>query len=172
VRVEGLEPFVLDLRKHQPPFYAAHLFSMGAVLPAWRKGGTGSMVIDWPAAAMANPGVGEAATGLQATSDSGLNLDMNKLLQPKSVPVAAAPAPRELGKDGEVTFETFLEIMQGIAREQVPPEKIDAYAEQFGVPEGTWNTVQLYWLRKLSRNIKLSIAYARAMAAVSVPPQA
>jgi hypothetical protein len=49
------------------PGYAAHLPVVGATLPAWQTrgllGGEGIM-IDWPAAAMARPGVGEPSQAL------------------------------------------------------------------------------------------------------------
>jgi len=46
------------------PFYATHLMAVGAVLPAWHvKGMMGEkLILDWPAAAEATPGIGVAAT--------------------------------------------------------------------------------------------------------------
>lgn len=46
------------------PFYATHLMAVGAVLPAWHvKGMMGErLILDWPAAAEATPGIGVAPT--------------------------------------------------------------------------------------------------------------
>lgn len=48
-----------------PPFYAAHLPAVGAVLPAWVDPTRPERpVIDWPAAAEADPGLGRAPVPL------------------------------------------------------------------------------------------------------------
>jgi hypothetical protein len=55
----GGQPYSVHLDRFGAPGYSSHLAAPGATLPAWVKPGHPNHVhIDWPAAAMALPGVG------------------------------------------------------------------------------------------------------------------
>jgi hypothetical protein len=69
VQADGGAPHEATSPKVDAPFYAAHLVTVGATLLAWESA-KGSLVIDWPASAEADPGVGRPAAGPLA-GDSG-----------------------------------------------------------------------------------------------------
>ena len=165
----GDEAWPLDVRKRRAPFYAAHLWAEGIPIPAWvNPKNRNAVFIDWIAAALATPGIGEPPARTTITTEK---LAFADKLTPEGMtkPVAelAAPGERPLDKKGNVSWETFLEISQGIVRDQIPESEIGAFAERFGVPAGTWPTVQLGWLKKMSWNPKLGFQYGQALAAVT-----
>lgn len=56
---DGAEPLRVTLRQG-PPHYATHLGRLGTELPAWVGGlPKKRVVVDWPAAAVEHPGIGE-----------------------------------------------------------------------------------------------------------------
>jgi hypothetical protein len=65
VQPEGGSPHEATSPKIDAPFYAAHLLMVGATLVGWESE-KGSLVIDWPASAEADPGVGRPAAVLLA----------------------------------------------------------------------------------------------------------
>ena len=111
------------------PFYASHLMSLGAVLQAWHvKGMMGEkLILDWPAAAEASPGIGVPPT-------------------PESAPRAGIlfdDAPTGWGAGGDATDRDGTG-----SRDDAPasPPAVPAYAaslmSKFGVslPTGTGST--------------------------------
>ncbi|MCU1367285.1 MAG: hypothetical protein JWN39_2924 [Ilumatobacteraceae bacterium] len=55
----GGQPFGVHLKSFGAPGYGSHLAAPGATLPCWVKPGhVDHVLIDWPAAAMALPGIG------------------------------------------------------------------------------------------------------------------
>lgn len=166
----GDEEWALDVRKRRPPFYAAHLWREGVPIPAWvHPKKRDAVFIDWIAAATATPGIGEEPARTQMTTEK-LAFE-ERLTQAATAPAVelAEPGVRPLDKKGNVSWETFLEISQGIVKHQLPESEIEAYAERFGVPAGSWPRVQQTWLGKMRWNPKLSIQYGQALSKV-VPP--
>lgn len=93
----------------------------------------------------------------------------DRIVNPKVAPVAE-PGVRALGKKGEVTWDTFIEVTQGIVRDSLEGDACDVYAQKFGVPAGQWTDVQMGWLKKLQRNPILAVKYGQAMNAAVRPP--
>jgi hypothetical protein len=60
VQAQGGAPHEASSPKVDAPFYAAHLATVGATLVAWETA-KGALVIDWPASAEADPGIGRPA---------------------------------------------------------------------------------------------------------------
>lgn len=166
----GGESWPLDVRKRRVPFYAAHLWREGVPIPAWvNPKSRNAVFIDWIAAAIATPGIGEEPARTQMTMEKlAFEERVTQAATPQVVELAA-PGVRPLDKKGNVSWETFLEISQGIVKDQLQEPQASAYAEQFGVPAGTWPQVQMTWIGKMRWNPKLSIQYGQALAKV-VPP--
>ena len=149
----GGESWPLDVRKRRVPFYAAHLWREGVPIPAWvNPKNRNAVFIDWIAAALATPGIGEEPARTQMTTETlAFGGSVAQAAAPQAVELAE-PGVRPLDKKGNVSWETFLEISQGIMKNQVPEQEIAAFAEQFGVPAGTWSQVQMGWLGKMRWN--------------------
>ena len=123
VRVDGGEggPYETVVKRALVPFYATHLAAPGTVLPALvRVGRPDKVKLDWPAAALADPGVGRPPAEALAAS------------QPAAEEVASAGAgsqdwsPEGLAAvdpdaiDG-VDFDLWVRVEAGLVRDGSSP---------------------------------------------------
>lgn len=158
-RFDGGEQAV-ELRKHPAPFYATHLYAEGTTIPGWISGQR--LIIDWQAAAEQQPGVGVPPSLLAPTTERLAFMD--KLMEPKPVKSAPEPGERTRTKDGGISWDTFLEVSQALARENVDTtEAADAIAQRYGLAPGEWAGAQLVWLGKLKRNPARMFQYGQAL---------
>jgi hypothetical protein len=182
---DGSEPFETTASRVEPAFYAAHLFEVGRVLPAYRRALDPSSVrIDWAAAAMADPGVGvrspwfadptapvtpsslmaadSAAPPPPAAAVGGLDKLQQKLT---ALSAKAAGANMDAGPtaDDPVTWEMFLAVSRGLKDTPIPPDRYDAFAQTLGVPAGEWAAANARWMGRLMTDWRLGAAYGQAM---------
>lgn len=153
--VEVAVPFV--------PFYASHLCNEGEQLPAWvRPGKPEDVTIDWPAAAMAKPGVGEPTSPVLARQASGM---LGAGATPAPTPAMATPTGPGLEPIEGVDFERWVEIQASIQLNDVTARDYDAHTAQFGLAPGAWMRIDSGWAMRLISNPQLGAAYRAAMLA-------
>jgi hypothetical protein len=188
-RVEPVtgDAYEATIPKISPPGYAAHLLVVGASLPAWEKSGfTGtSLVVDWPAAAMADPGIGRPPAdrpdrggapasamsmgGAPSAGDgepdetAGLPDLAQKLIGRLGVPAPVAGAASGTAADDPVSWETYLKIEHEIAWAELKKNAIEPYAVSVGVPPGEWPAAQRRWQERAASDPSLAIAFGQAM---------
>lgn len=165
----GEQPFGCDHKLDGVPFYASHLPTIGRRLPGYFDPGRPDRVrIDWPAAAMAEPGVGVAPVRLdRGGPDVAAAFGFSEA--PAQPAAAGAPAgtvtdvPPPI--DG-VSFEQWLSIERELrARKLVgKPKQWDAVAAEFGVAPGAYATASGKWAMAMIRRPDLAAAYAAAIA--------
>jgi hypothetical protein len=161
VTMQGDEPYEVEMKRQEVPFYAAHLAAAGNTLPGFaRESRLDKVQIDWPAAAMANPGVGVApsADAHKASPEPSAAMSMGG--------AASAPAPAPQGDapppiDG-VTWEQFVAIEWGFVRDKVKPKDWDMYAQQHGVAPGAWTGAAKQWNLKMRRDANLQRMFGAA----------
>ncbi len=190
---EGGEPFETTIpAMQQTPGYAAHLPVIGATLPGWVRNGLRgeSVVIDWAAAANADPGVGrppallpgrggllgQLAGGNAGTMapDPGAAVDeptapaipafAQKLLAKAGVPQASDSAEAPAG-DAEdvVSWETFLDVQHQIDWGPLKKKEIEDYAVSRGVPAGEWPAAQRRWQLRMGSDMAMMTEYGQRM---------
>jgi hypothetical protein len=166
VRPDGFDEYDSQLKKVTVPFYATHLAEIGRVLPGWvNPSRLDKVVVDWSAAAEADPGVGvppaEILAGIgNVFSGTG----------PPSSSMSAAPdtRPLEASSDGHdaidgVTFDMWVAVEAGTQRDRVKPADYDTYAEQFGVPPGSYTAAAAGWQARTRTDWRLGAAFAEAV---------
>jgi hypothetical protein len=175
----------------QAPGYASHLVTKGATLPGWiRSGFTGtSIVIDWAAAANADPGVGRppaplpgrggllgqlsggsagtdgAAQDDPADAPPALPAFAQKLLHQAGVPQPGVPQADEssAGSDDVVPWETFLDVQHQINWGPLRKKQIEDYAVSRGVPAGEWPAAERRWQLRMGSDVALMTEYGQRM---------
>lgn len=174
VELPGQAPYALELGNVTVPHYATHLVAVDAVLPAVvRDGRPDKVAIDWPAAAIAAPGVGEPPSPLLARADAGPTSAMSAGGGWGATPgdAAAGPAggatigaePVDVPPIDGVTFEQYLAVEVDIARQRAKPAQWDAIAQGHGVAPGTWARTSQRWGMAIARNPQLAMRYADAI---------
>jgi hypothetical protein len=187
---DGGEPIEATIQGiHMAPGYAAHLLEVGATLPGWIRSGLlgQSIVIDWQAAANADPGVGRppaplpgpgGALGPLAGGSAGTGSGTDPIEDPDPAPLGnATPAIRSftqmlLAKAGEpqagdeaeggadiVSWETFLDIQHQIDWAPLKKKAIEEYAVSRGVPAGEWPAAQRRWQLRMGSDMALMQEY-------------
>ena len=160
VTMAGDEPYEVELKRQEVPHYAAHLAAAGNTLPGFaRESRLDKVQIDWPAAAMAHPGVGaapsadarKAAAPSQAMSMGGADA------APAPPPQSDTPPPI----DG-VTWDQFAAIEWGFVRDKVKPKDWDTYAQQHGVAPGVWAGAAKQWNLKMRKDPALQQKFGAA----------
>jgi hypothetical protein len=180
----AVEPIEALVDKYYPPFYASHLGAVGTtVLAAQHPRDARKIAIDWPASAVAEPGVGVAplpdrtatasASGLQMGVGGGIGhtqpgfgrkgfLDR---LQDKAMAASAAAmgAATEATPptDDPVPWETFLAVSVAIKNE--PGTKPDEIAQRHGIPAGEWAAVNTRWMARIMTDWQLGAAFGQAL---------
>jgi hypothetical protein len=173
--------------KYAAPFYASHLGGVGDKLPALQHPRDAHKIrIDWPAAALAVPGVGVAAlggavvTGAEAASAMNAGDPMGGggnshpgfgkagLIDRMQAKLAASTG-NMMGYDmnagpaaeDPVSWETFIAATVGIRDDPTTPA--DEVAQRHGVPPGEWETANKRWMGRIMSDWKLGAAYGQAL---------
>jgi hypothetical protein len=168
--------------KYVVPFYASHLGAVGDKLPALQHPRDAQKIrIDWPAAALAVPGVGIAAlstgvvTGAEAASamsaGGGPTLPgfgkagLIDRMQAKLAATTGAAAGFDMNAgpaaEDPVTWETFLAATVAIRDDPTTPA--DEVAQRHGVPAGEWEAANKRWMGRIMSDWKLGAAYGQAL---------
>lgn len=189
VQISGQPAYALELKKVEVPHYATHLLRAGVTLPGWvRDGRPDKVAIDWPAAAMADPGVGVPPSDLleQLNSGGGVTAmsaggwlgaqgdddegDANAAEFASMM--SGAPAfvqrftPTGVGEPepiNGVSFEQYVAIEVAIKRQGLKPKDWDAFAQTMGVAPGTWAKTSQQWGRQMAFNPALAQRFAAAL---------
>ncbi|MEO6629898.1 MAG: hypothetical protein ABIP03_15170 [Aquihabitans sp.] len=169
VTAEGVAGYDTQLTKVQVPHYASHLVEVGAMLPAWvRLNRLDRVVIDWPAAAMASPGVGQASSvvldglGNVFTGRQG-DEHANAVQVVDDRPIAAEVDGGHVPIDG-VDFDCWVAVGAGLIGDRVAPGDYDAYAQGYGVAPGAWAGAAAGWQQRMMGDWRLGAAYGEAIA--------
>ena len=168
VRPEGIEPYEVELKNVKIPHYATHLCQNGKALPAWvRPDRLDRVTIDWPAAAMAEPGIDQPPAEVLSRIGS--------VLQPtgEATSVAAVVDDRPIAADVDpahtpingVSFQTWVAVEAGLMRDRVSPADYDGYAQQHGVAAGAWAGAVAGWQKRMRTDWRLGAAYGEAIEA-------
>ncbi|WP_191281401.1 hypothetical protein [Pseudolysinimonas yzui] len=168
--------------KYAPPFYASHLGGKGTTLPALQHPRDARKIrIDWPAAAVASPGVGVApiAGGIESSTGSGSAMSAGepnthpgfgkKGLLDRMQDKVAATTGGMMGFDmnagpaaeDPVSWETF--IAATVAIRDDPTTPADEVAQRHGIPAGEWAAVNKRWMGRIMTDWKLGAAYGEAL---------
>jgi hypothetical protein len=165
VVIEGDQPYEVALEKHDVPFYATHLATVGRVLSGYVAGRRLDRVtVDWARAAQDEPGVGlgPAEVFASAAPAAGSAMGMGGGDVAPSTPAPAPdfePPPPING----VSWETYLAVTAAIERRGVKPKEWDAIAQEHGVSAGAWAKASQQWGMAMIRNRDLQLSYAAAM---------
>jgi hypothetical protein len=168
--------------KYVPPFYASHLGGVGDQLPALQHPRDARKIrIDWPAAALASPGVGVPAlnggifTGAPPVSAMGAGEENSHpgfgkaglldRLQAKVAASTGAAAGFDMNAgpaaEDPVSWETFLAATVAIRDDPTTPA--DEVAQRHGVPAGEWEAANKRWMGRIMSDWKLGAAYGQAL---------
>jgi hypothetical protein len=168
--------------KYVVPFYASHLGAVGDKLPALQHPRDAQKIrIDWPAAALAVPGVGIAALGggIVNTAESGSVMGAGtgptlpgfgkKGLLDRMQDKVASTTGNMMGYDmnagpaaeDPVSWETF--IAATVAIRDDPATPADEVAQRHGIPAGEWAAVNKRWMGRIMGDWKLGAAYGQAL---------
>ncbi|MBP8211513.1 MAG: hypothetical protein KAY11_18255 [Ilumatobacteraceae bacterium] len=156
VQLPGDEAYAVQLKKVEVPFYAGHLAVVGAQLPCWVNDRRQDKVtIDWPSAAMHNPGVGVSAAALRPEP---------VVHQPMATPPISDVRGQVDNADageliGGISLDTLAAIEVGLIKERVAPADYDAYAQRHGVASGTWAATSAAWQSKLRSDWRIGAKY-------------
>jgi len=144
------------VKKLEVPFYAGHLAVVAAQLPCWVNDRRQDKVtIDWPSAAMHNPGVGVSAAALRPEP---------VVHQPMATPPISDVRGQVDNADageliGGISLDTLAAIEVGLIKERVAPADYDAYAQRHGVASGTWAATSAAWQTKLRSDWRIGAKY-------------
>lgn len=172
VRPEGLEPYEVELKNVKVPHYATHLCQDGKVLLAWvRIDRLDRVTIDWPAAAMAEPGVGQPPADVLSGIGSVLQPAAGSTPSGSAQSVAAVTDDRPIAADVHpshtpidgVSFQTWVDVEAGLIRDRVHPSDYDSYAQKHGVPAGAWAGAVAGWQRRINSDWRLGAAFGEAI---------
>ncbi len=160
------EPFAAELKKAEIPFYAAHLAKPGIELAAWvQERRLDRIRLDWPSAAEARPGVGEAPVPLLAPAVAPAQPPPDVVGIPAAprAGIDLAPAPGAFAPIAGVDFETYVAVEVALIRDRVAPSDYDAYAaEHHGVPPGGWSAAANGWQQRIRGDWRLGAAFGEA----------
>lgn len=165
VVIDGTEPYQAEVKQVVVPGYASHLLEVGRTLPGFvslRR--LDKPVIDWAAAANAEPGVGVGPArprrGSAPEEAAGTPLDDGQGV--RAAVDAAAGAGQLIGG---IDLATYVAVEVGLQRDRVRPDGHNAYAASFGVPPGTWAQASAAWQAAIRTDWKLGAAFGEAFEA-------
>ena len=165
VRAEGLEGYQVQAKKVKVPHYATHLCLEGTVLPVWvNPERLDRVTIDWPVAAMTDPGIGKPPAEVLAGVGnvfSGKGPATSVLNVADDRPLAADVSTSHTPING-VSFQTWVDVEAGLERDRVRPADYDGYAQQHGVPAGAWAGAVAGWQKRMMTDWRLGAAYGEA----------
>jgi hypothetical protein len=166
VRPDGLDEYDSELKKLTVPFYATHLVEIGRELPGWvDPGRLDKVVIDWAAAAQAEPGVGVPPAeilGSIGTVFTGTGAPTSAMSAPADTRPIAVSTDGHAAIDG-VTFDMWVAVEAGTQRDRVAPADYDVYAERYGVPPGAYTAAAAGWQARTMKDWRLGAAFAEAV---------
>lgn len=151
----GDQPYALQLKNVEVPFYAGHLPVAGAQLPCWVNDRRQDKVtVDWASAANRQPGVGAPTVPLRAPAAplpaaSAGSADVQQQ-------IAAANTGERIGG---IDLDTLVAIEVALLRARVAPAGYDAFAQQYGVAPGSWAATSAAWQAKIRSDWRLGAAY-------------
>jgi hypothetical protein len=155
------------LRRIVAPDYAYFLLKVGTVLPVGVDKGGERITVDWVAAA--NGDISTDSAPPQATRNPDEPLPptaTDKLGGIFGSLVGKALDSGGMGTEApegaEIPFQTYVEISARLARDAVPPEQHDAYAQRHGVAPGAWGPGSRAWQSRCARDWKLGAQYGQA----------
>jgi len=171
------EPYEATVPKFDPPFYASHLVNVGEVVPGWQFKGllNESLVLDWPAAAVANPGVGVAGNQSTAGTIPALQSAMSSDDSPSSeaeIPAFASGLMAKLGVpvgdggtdyDDVVSWDTFVQMERDIAWKGIGRKQLEEHAVSLGIPAGEWKAAEKRWQLRMGQDMGLAMKYGPAV---------
>jgi hypothetical protein len=151
-----------DLRT---PGYAAHLPIEGGRLPCVVPDKRlDKPMIDWPAAAVADPGVGQPPAFERSAGGS----------EPAAPPDPLSELPVEdqirhvagkLELRGGISMATFVAVQVGMRSDRVKPAEYDNYAAKHGVIPGTWEVASNEWMKAVQSDWRVGAAYGEMVEA-------
>lgn len=155
------------------PHYATHLCHEGRSLPAWvDPDRLDRVVIDWPAAAMADPGVRRPPAAVLSELAVPVGSELRAAATGDGLPIGPAVSSEHTPVAG-VGFEQWVAVEAGLIRDRVPPGEYDRYAQQYGVAAGVWEGAVATWRGRIMADWRLSAAFGEAIAAaLAAGPQA
>lgn len=166
VTLPGTEPYQAEIKGLAVPFYASHLITEGRVAPGFvTLKRLDRPVIDWAAAANADPGVGrpparprsEVPVEAMGTADD----DTTGTSVRDSIDAAAGD-----GKiHGGIDLATYVAVEAGLQNDRVRPTEHDAYAVSKGVPAGTWASASAAWQAAIRSDWRVGAAFGEAFEA-------
>jgi hypothetical protein len=174
VTVDGVAPYSVDMSFGAVPNYAAHLVAVGQQLPAFVDlNELDKVVIDWPAAAVREPGIGVAPQAVTRHDVHGsvtaAEMTTHAVVAGAADRLSAAvggPASLAGGEaiDG-VTFEQWLAIEVELNKSGLrsKPKQWDSVAAVHGVAPGAYASASSKWARAMIKRPDLATRYAEAM---------
>ena len=176
VAIPGEEAYETTIPNASFAHYAMHLVTPGTAIPGWvNPSRLDKILVDWAAGAAATPGVG-LASALPSKYEQGVSL-----MNVDAVTTAAAKGdlpdvkvPGFLSKLGvtsttpdavedDVPWDTFIAAFKATGSGTIQGAEADALATAAGVPAGEWDAVQARWMKRISRDMKLGIAFGQAL---------
>lgn len=140
---DGTPAFELLMRNVSPAGFAAHLFVVGAEIPAWVDPADHSaVVLDWDRAA---------------------ERDVDRARLASST---LLPEPSEIAD--VVPWALFIAVQRAIVARGISDEFHSYFAESLGVPYGAWPAAHDRWMARVTHNWTLGVDYGRAMGDVAV----
>jgi hypothetical protein len=175
VAISGQEPYETTIAKAEPAHYATHLVAVGSEIPAWvNPSRLDKVQLDWAAAALANPGV-SAPSALPDRAEaprSMMGTDGSTAVTADEVPDIPIPAfLQKLGMtsstpdevEDAVSWDTFIAVFKATGNGAVQGAQAEAIATGLGVPSGEWDAAQARWMKRISRDMKLGMAFGQAL---------
>jgi hypothetical protein len=165
VVIDGTEPYQAEVKQVVVPGYASHLLEVGRTLPGFvslRR--LDKPVIDWAAAANAEPGLGVGPARPQRAPVPE-EVASTPLDDGQGVRAAVDAAASDGQRIGGIDLATYVAVEVGLQRDRVRPDGHDAYAASLGVPPGTWAQASAAWQAAIRSDWKLGAAFGEAFEA-------
>lgn len=163
VVIAGTEPYQAEIKGVAVPFYASHLARVGLTAPGFvLLKRLDRPVIDWAAAANAEPGPGRPpARPRTAAPDEAAGAGAD-LLGGRTVEEAVAAAAADGPVHGGIDLATYVAVEVGLQQDRVKPAEIEGYAATKGVPMGTWASASAAWQAAIRTDWRLGAAFGEA----------
>jgi hypothetical protein len=176
VAISGEEPYETTLPKISPAHYATHLVSIGTVIPAWvNPSRLDKVQVDWAAGAAAHPGAGVPSAlpegagepismmSVDAVTTAAASGDLPDLPVPGFLSKLGVTSTTPDAVEDDVPWDTFIAAFKATGSGAKQGAEADALASAVGVPAGEWDAVQARWMKRISRDMKLGIAFGQAL---------
>ncbi|MCB1040496.1 MAG: hypothetical protein KDA94_13355, partial [Acidimicrobiales bacterium] len=163
VEPEGIEPYEAEIKGLEVAPYASHLAEVGRPLPGWvTLKRLDRPVIDWAAAATADPGVGRPPVIAEPLAPPTEVASVDQRPVREQVEDAASSGLHFGGLD----LATYAAIEAGLQTARVPPAEHDAYARSLGAPAGTvWADAVAAWQAAIRSDWRVGAAFGEAVEA-------